>query len=94
MTRSQGSQSLQSYQCLCLQISESPKVFNGLVPLWQGKFSLGKKSVKFHTLGGGGRDKFGSFSLFFLLVLSHANMKRKVFFVGVVKFHTYFFYFD
>jgi len=52
-----------------------------------------KKSVKFHTLGGG-QDKFGSFSLFFLLVLSHANMKRKVFFVGVVKFHTYFFYFD
>ena len=49
--------------------------------------------MKFHTLGGGGRDKFGSFSLFFLLVLSHANMKRKVFFVGVVKFHTYFFLF-
>ena len=40
------------------------------------------KSVKFHTREGGGLDKFGSFSHFFLLALFHANMQRKVYFVG------------
>ena len=41
-----------------------------------------KKSVKFHTGGGRGLDKFGSFSIFFLLVLIHAYMQRKLYFVG------------
>ena len=40
-----------------------------------------KKSVKFHTGGGGQISVIFTFS--FLLVLSHANMQRKVFFVGV-----------
>ena len=41
------------------------------------------KSVKFHTREGGGLDKFGSFSHFFLLALFHANMQRKVYFVVI-----------
>ena len=41
-----------------------------------------KKSVKFHTQGGG-QDKIGSFShffyFFFFHVLNHGNLQRKIF---------------
>ena len=41
-----------------------------------------KKMMWNFTLGGGGGlDKFGSFSHFFI-VLIHANLQRKVYFVG------------
>ena len=43
-----------------------------------------KKRVKFHTLGGEGIwTNLGHFHIFFLLFLIHANMQRKVYFVGV-----------
>ena len=81
-----------SYQAVKMKGKNVEINFPGRVRSWimdvvgccQGSSHSKKKSVKFHTWGGG-QDKIGSFLHFFLFfffyVLNHANLQRNCFLV-------------